>query len=454
MAAYLDWLAAHDADWRSPGRATLRAYLAELSVGHARTSVAQRLAALRAFHRYCARSGLAPGDPWGAVATPRLPRRLPKVLEVEQVEALLAVIDDDLAAAAAGTSRTARHDPELARAIALRDRALVETAYAAGLRISELAAADLASLDLRRGELRVMGKGRKERIGLLGRPAREALTAYLDEARPVLDARRDPLAGDPAEVFLNHRGGPLGVRGLRMRLDRLRRLAGLPGGRQPAHPAPLVRHAPPRGRRGPARGPGAAGPREPRHDAGLHARLAGAPAGRVPAGASAGAGHLMDDPDVLTGVVADEEPALHPVAAASGLSRGRVVGAGPGPRRPHRHRDVPRGAGPRLRPDHRLRRRVPGHRRAGAVLCRLPDPGPPVPARRGGSPLVGTDPGDRRAVRDGRGRPRLAGGLDGRDPHALGPARAGGTRHVVRARVRGRHHARVQRGPAAPRRRT
>jgi site-specific recombinase XerD len=109
----------------------------------------------------------------------------------------------------------------------------VETAYAAGLRISELAAADLASLDLRRGELRVMGKGRKERIGLLGRPAREALTAYLDEARPVLDARRDPLAGDPVEIFLNHRGGSLGVRGLRMRLDRLRRLAGLPEGVSP-----------------------------------------------------------------------------------------------------------------------------------------------------------------------------------------------------------------------------
>ena len=234
VAAYLDWLAAHDADWRNPGRATLRAYLAELSVGHARTSVAQRLAALRAFHRYCARSGLAPGDPWGAVATPRLPRRLPRVLEVEQVEALLAVIDDDLVAAAEGTSRTARHDPELARAIALRDRALVETAYAAGLRISELAAADLASLDLRRGELRVMGKGRKERIGLLGRPAREALARVSRRGPP--GAGRAPGSArptSPTEVFLNHRGGPLGVRGLRMRLDRLRRLAGLPEGVSP-----------------------------------------------------------------------------------------------------------------------------------------------------------------------------------------------------------------------------
>jgi integrase/recombinase XerC len=66
----------------------------------------------------------------------------------------------------------------------------VETAYAAGLRISELAAADLGSLDLRRGELRVLGKGRKERIGLLGRPARAALAAYLEDGRPVLLERR------------------------------------------------------------------------------------------------------------------------------------------------------------------------------------------------------------------------------------------------------------------------
>jgi site-specific recombinase XerD len=233
VATYLDWLDARGADWRSPGRSTLRAYLADLSTGHARSSVAQRMAALRSFHRYCARSGIAPGDPWGVIATPRLPRRLPKVLEVEQVEAMLAVVDDDLAAAGAGTSKTARRDPALAFALALRDRALVETAYAAGLRISELAAADLGSLELRRGEVRVMGKGRKERVGLLGRPAREAISAYLDQGRPELSARRDPLADEPVEIFLNHRGSPLGVRGLRMRLDRLCRLAGLPEGISP-----------------------------------------------------------------------------------------------------------------------------------------------------------------------------------------------------------------------------
>ena len=231
VATYLDWLAARGADWRSPGRAVLRGYLAELGTGRARSSVAQRLAALRAFHRYAARSGMAPGDPWGAIATPRQPRRLPRVLEVDQVERLIAVVEADLDAADAGRGR--RHDPDAARAIALRDRALVEVAYAAGLRISELAAAELGNLDLRRGELRVLGKGRKERIGLLGRPARDALDAYLAEGRPVLEARRSPLDGPTTAVFLNHLGAPLGVRGLRGRLDRLRRLAGLPEGVSP-----------------------------------------------------------------------------------------------------------------------------------------------------------------------------------------------------------------------------
>lgn len=233
LTAYLAWLEGRGADWRTPARPVLRAYLAELTEGHAKSSVAQRMAAMRAFHRYAARAGLAPGDPWGAISTPRLPRRLPKVLEIEQVEQLIAVVDADLEAAEAGTSPTGRRDRALARAIALRDLALVETAYAAGLRISELAAADLGSLDLRRGELRVLGKGRKERIGLLGRPAREALAGYLEDGRPELASRRAGGRDLPSAVFLNHLGNPLGVRGLRTRLDRLRRLAGLPDGITP-----------------------------------------------------------------------------------------------------------------------------------------------------------------------------------------------------------------------------
>jgi site-specific recombinase XerD len=230
VGAYLRWLDQRHVDWRRPPRAQLRAYLAELTDGHARSSVAQRLAAIRSFHRWAARTELAPGDPWGAIATPRLPRRLPRVLEVEQIERLLAVIDEDLAAA--GSPSEPRAATSLA--LGLRDRALVETAYAAGLRISELAAAQIGLLDLRRGELRVYGKGRKERIGLLGRPARTAIAAYLEDGRPVLLGRHPGAAGEPpAELFLNHRGQPLGVRGLRYRLDLLCRRAGLPEGVSP-----------------------------------------------------------------------------------------------------------------------------------------------------------------------------------------------------------------------------
>ncbi len=231
LGAYLAWLADTGLDWRSPSRRDLRAYLAILGEGHARASVSQRLAAIRSFYRFAVRSGLSGGDPWGAIATPRLPRRLPRVLEIDEVERLLAVVDDDLAV---------RGSDRVAAALALRDRAIVETAYAAGLRVSELAAATLDALDIERGELRVLGKGRKERIGLLGRPARAALHQYVAEGRPVLLAVARPGEGigrtqaqEPLEIFLNHLGAPLGVRGVRYRLDRLRCRAGLPTGVSP-----------------------------------------------------------------------------------------------------------------------------------------------------------------------------------------------------------------------------
>ena len=126
VGTYLAWLHERGVDWRAPARADLRAYLARLTTINARSSVAQRLAAIRAFHRFAARDGLAPGDPWGAIATPRLPRRLPRVLEVDQVDRLMAAIDEELVHAEDGGT-------EVAVALALRDRAVIETAYAAGL---------------------------------------------------------------------------------------------------------------------------------------------------------------------------------------------------------------------------------------------------------------------------------------------------------------------------------
>ena len=253
---YLGWLAApasgllarpghpEDAAWERPARAVLRGYLGHLSERMTRRSVGSRLGAVRSFYRHARRSGWVDGDPWAAIATPRQGTRLPKVLEVGQVEQLLDATDvhatdahhaQQSAAPAVppGGERVrsgTRRDADAAL-LAVRDRAIVETAYAAGLRISELAGLHITDLDLRRGEVRVLGKGRKERVSLLGRPAMEALRIYLDGVRPVLTARSG--LPDDGSVFLNARGGAMGVRGIRLRIDRLVRLAGLPEGVSP-----------------------------------------------------------------------------------------------------------------------------------------------------------------------------------------------------------------------------
>jgi site-specific recombinase XerD len=240
LEGYMGWLEANGHDWRSPARAALRAFLASLTEGHSRRTVAQRLAALRSFYRYAAREGLVSGNPLASLPTPRQPRRLPSVLSIAETEKLIDTAGREGDWAPRGTARA-----DLARALALRDVAILETVYAAGLRIGELAALTVSSLDLRRGEVRVLGKGNKERLSLLGRPARRALAAYLDEARPAL-ARRT--AAGPAEgsraaeptsdadrgvLFLNYHGRALGARGIRWRLERLRLAAGLPEGVSP-----------------------------------------------------------------------------------------------------------------------------------------------------------------------------------------------------------------------------
>ena len=244
LDVYFAWILANGHDWRAPSRAGLRAYLAVLGQGHGRRTVAQRLAALRSFYRFTTRQSLTTGNPLAAVATPRQPRRLPEVLTVAETERLIE---------AAGEPRGRRLGSgggaaggELERALALRDVALIETAYAAGLRISELASLTIAAVDLKRGEVRVTGKGRKQRASLLGRPARAALSRYLNEGRSVLadiGARRSGSADGsgvgavedvpPGMLFLNHTGSALGVRGMRYRLERLRVAAGLPEGVSP-----------------------------------------------------------------------------------------------------------------------------------------------------------------------------------------------------------------------------
>jgi integrase/recombinase XerC len=227
---FLGWLADHPEsgrDWRDPSRQQLRAFLASLDAdGLARRSVSSRLAALRSFYRHARRQGWVQADPFAAVTTPRVARRLPAVLEVGEVEDVL-----DTVAASRGASSPASRADSADDPLVLRDRAIVELAYAAGLRISELAAARVGHLDLRRSELRVLGKGRRERVTLLGAPAREALEAYLAHARPAL--RHGSRSDDDGTLFLNATGGPLSVRGIRYRVDRLFRLAGVRDGASP-----------------------------------------------------------------------------------------------------------------------------------------------------------------------------------------------------------------------------
>ena len=185
-------------------RALLRGYLGELdAAGYVKASIARRVAELRSFGDFLVREGVLEYNPFRMVSAPRAPKRLPRYLTVAEIEALLAV-------------------PDTSTPSGLRDRAIVEVLYAAGLRVSELAGLDLADVDLTQAQVRVVGKGSKERIGLLGRPAVAAVRAYLQAGRPALLGQRPSQA-----LWLNRRGGRLSVRSVAMTLSRAGQQAGI-----------------------------------------------------------------------------------------------------------------------------------------------------------------------------------------------------------------------------------
>ena len=212
---FLGFLASRNVDWRNPGRATVRGYLATLADrGLAPSSVAGRLAAIRSLYRHALRQGRISVDPLAGVRAPRRPSRLPKVLSADQAAELVTA-----------PRRITRRDEALMR----RDEAILELLYATGMRISELAGLTLDRVDVARRRLRVTGKGNKERELIFGAPAAAALGGYLTEARPVLGARG---AGGDA-LFLNATGAPLTARGARLVIDRWVNVVGAPARTSP-----------------------------------------------------------------------------------------------------------------------------------------------------------------------------------------------------------------------------
>jgi len=197
-------------DARRVGEGDVAAFMARISASthgdgrpYRATSLVRALSAVRSFHRYLLREQAAASDPSVSVVRPRLPRSLPKPLPLEDVLRLLTA-------------------PEEGSAKGLRDRAVLETLYGAGLRVSELTGLDVDDVDLELGSVRVLGKGGREREVPLGRYAVQALEAYLRLARPQLATVRSRAA-----LFLNQRGGRLTRQGVTLILAEAARRAGI-----------------------------------------------------------------------------------------------------------------------------------------------------------------------------------------------------------------------------------
>ena len=169
----------------------LRRYLLRLKdLGLAPTSIARNVSAVRTYFGFLTAEGLVAADPSERIDTPRGWRTLPAVLSVEEIDRLLST-------------------PDLGHPLAWRDRALLEFAYASGVRVSELIALPIRDLALNEEYATVYGKGGKERLVPIGRRAVGALSIYLRETRPRLERGKGQ-----SRVFLNARGGPLSRMGV------------------------------------------------------------------------------------------------------------------------------------------------------------------------------------------------------------------------------------------------
>ena len=217
LTQWAAWLADRGRGLRDAQRADLDAWLAQQFRAKAKaTSVARRLSSLRRFYALQLQQATMRADPTARVRAPKLPRRLPKNLTEAQVEALLAAPDPD-------------------SGLGVRDRAMLETLYATGLRVSELVGLKIAEVSLDMGVVRVMGKGSKERLVPLGEEAINAIRRYLASARAELAGS---IRGDA--MFVTTRGGPLTRQAFWALVKRYAVKAGIPAASLSPH---VLRHA-------------------------------------------------------------------------------------------------------------------------------------------------------------------------------------------------------------------
>ena len=199
-------------DLKALDRAALRAYLAWLlELGYVRRSVARKVSALRTLLRWLVRLKLIDADPLPRRGVMKLDSRLPRFLSQNEAAKLVHAADPGA-------------EPEPKSRGKVRDRALLELIYGAGLRVSEARDLDVADLNLAARELRVVGKGSKQRVVLIGVPARDALSLYLRDVRPALVAHDSDGA-----LFLNRFGGRLSQRSIQKKVRSYATQAGLGG---------------------------------------------------------------------------------------------------------------------------------------------------------------------------------------------------------------------------------
>ena len=198
-------------DPRAVGRDELRGYLADLAdAGAARATIARRTSTLRTWFALLERRGHVATDPAALLVSPKQGRHLPRVLRVDQVEAMIDAAD-------------------VSTPTGERDRALIELLYASGARVEEACTLTLDRLDLAQSQVRLEGKGGKDRIVPIGGAAVRELRSYLDVARPTLlaGARARSVAPTDGIVLRGDRGGPLGTRDARTIIGRLADTAGV-----------------------------------------------------------------------------------------------------------------------------------------------------------------------------------------------------------------------------------